>query len=50
MIRPDTNVLVRYLMQDDSKQSPKAAGLVESLTSEQPGFVPLEAVVEFVWV
>jgi predicted nucleic-acid-binding protein len=50
MIGLDTNVLVRYIMQDDAKQSPKATRLIESLTSEQPGFVPLVAVVELVWV
>jgi predicted nucleic-acid-binding protein len=50
MIGLDTNVLVRYIMQDDPKQSPKATRLVESLTSEQPGFVPLVAVVELIWV
>lgn len=50
MIGLDTNVLVRYIMQDDSKQSPKATRLIESLTSEQPGFVSLVAIVELVWV
>jgi predicted nucleic-acid-binding protein len=50
MIGLDTNVLVRYIMQDDPKQSPRATRLVESLTSEQPGFVPLLAIVELVWV
>lgn len=50
MIGLDTNVLVRYIMQDDPKQSPKATRLVESLTSEQPGFMPLVAIVELVWV
>ncbi len=50
MIGLDTNVLVRYIMQDDPKQSPKATRLIESLTSDQPGFVPLVAVVELVWV
>jgi predicted nucleic-acid-binding protein len=50
MIGLDTNVLVRYIMQDDPKQSPKATRLVEGLTSEQPGFVPLVAIVELVWV
>ena len=49
MIGLDTNVLVRYIMQDDPRQSAKATRLVESLTSEQPGFVPLVAVVELVW-
>lgn len=50
MIGLDTNVLVRYIMQDDPKQSSKATRLMESLTSDQPGFVPLVAVVELVWV
>jgi predicted nucleic-acid-binding protein len=50
MIGLDTNVLVRYIMQDDPRQSPKATRLIESLTSNQPGFVPLVAVVELVWV
>jgi predicted nucleic-acid-binding protein len=50
MIGLDTNVLVRYIMQDDPKQSPKATRLIEGLTNDQPGFVPLVAVVELVWV
>jgi predicted nucleic-acid-binding protein len=50
MIGLDASVLVRYIMQDDPRQSPKATRLVESLTSEQPGFVPLVAIVELVWV
>ena len=33
MISLDTNVLVRYIMQDDPKQSPKATRLIESLNS-----------------
>ncbi len=50
MIGLDTNVLVRYIMQDDARQSPKATRLIESLTGEQPGFVPLVSIVELVWV
>jgi predicted nucleic-acid-binding protein len=46
----DTNVLVRYVMQDDPRQSPRATRLIESLTAEAPGFVPLVALVEMVWV
>lgn len=46
----DTNVLVRYIMQDDAKQSPLANRLVESLSAESPGFVPLVALVELNWV
>jgi predicted nucleic-acid-binding protein len=50
MIGLDTNVLVRYIMQDDPTQSPMATRLVESLSSDEPGFVPLVAVVELIWV
>ncbi len=50
MIGLDTNVLVRYIMQDDARQSLKAATLLESLTVEEPGFVSLVSVVELVWV
>lgn len=50
MIGLDTNVIVRYVMQDDPKQAEKASRLVESLTPESPGFVPVVALVELVWV
>jgi len=46
----DTNVLVRYVMQDDPRQSAQATRLVESLTAEAPGFVSTVSVIEFVWV
>ena len=50
MIGLDTNVLVRYIMQDDARQSALAVRLVESLSAESPGFVPLVSVVELAWV
>ena len=50
MIALDTNVLVRYMMQDEPKQSPRATRLIEALTGEAPGFVPVVALVEVVWV
>ena len=50
MIGLDTNVLVRYIMQDDPKQARKATKLVESLTPTEPGFVTLVTVVELFWV
>ena len=50
MIGLDTNVLVRYIMQDDAKQSPKATRLIESLSNEAPGFISLVAIIELVWV
>jgi len=46
----DTNVLVRYVMQDDPRQSLRATRLIESLSPEEPGFVPLVTLVELVWV
>ncbi|MFN3630756.1 MAG: PIN domain-containing protein [Casimicrobiaceae bacterium] len=50
MIGLDTNVLVRYIMQDDPKQSPRATELIESLDADTPGFVALVSVVELYWV
>lgn len=50
MIGLDTNVLVRYVAQDDPKQSAKATRLIESLTAESPGYVGLVSIVELVWV
>lgn len=51
MIGIDTNVLVRYLAQDDPAQSPRATRLFEQeLTPAEPGFVSLVALVETVWV
>ena len=50
MIGLDTNVLVRYIMQDDVRQSALATRLVESLSVESPGLVPLVSVVELAWV
>jgi len=50
MIGLDTNVLVRYIMQDDPRQSPKATRLIESLDAERPGFITVVSVVELYWV
>ncbi len=50
MIGLDTNVLVRYIMQDDARQSPKATALIESLDSDHPGFITAVSVVELYWV
>jgi predicted nucleic-acid-binding protein len=51
MIGLDTNILVRYLTQDDSVQSSQAREIMEQqLTQENPGFISLVATVESVWV
>ncbi len=46
MIGLDTNVLVRYIMQDDPVQSARATTLIESLDAAHPGFVALVSIVE----
>ena len=50
MIGLDTNVLMRYLVQDDALQSPKATACIESFTPERRGYVSLTALIEIVWV
>jgi predicted nucleic-acid-binding protein len=51
MIGLDTNILARYLAQDDPVQSPKATALIERrLSEDDPGFVSVVAMVETVWV
>ena len=50
MIGLDTNVLVRYVLQDDARQSPRASRLIESLSADEPGFVPVVVLVELAWV
>ena len=50
MIALDTNILLRFLIDDDREQAKAARALLERLTPEQPGFVCREVVVEVVWV
>ena len=51
MIGVDTNVLVRYLTQDDPRQSPIATRFVEhQLSGDSPGFVSLVVLAETIWV
>ena len=51
MIGLDTNVLVRYLTQDDPDQAARATRVVErELTEDTPGFIGLVVLVETVWV
>lgn len=50
MIGLDTNILVRYIMQDDPGQASIANRLLDALTPEAPGFVPMVVVVELGWV
>lgn len=51
MIGIDTNVIIRYLTQDDIKQAAKANKLIDNeLTSNEPGFITLICLVEIIWV
>lgn len=50
MIGLDTNVLVRYIMQDDPKNSPKATKLIESLDGDNPGYITMVSIIELYWV
>ena len=51
MIGLDTNILVRYLVEDDAKQASKAAHLIETrCTEDSPGFVNRVVLCELVWV
>lgn len=50
MIGIDTNVLVRFLVQDDPAQARAATRLFASLTETRPAYLPREVVLETVWV
>jgi len=51
MIGLDTNVLIRYITQDDPLQSAKAIEIIEHrLTKTKPGFVSVVAMTEVVWI
>lgn len=47
----DTNVLLRYLVQDDLAQARQATEMIDRrLTRQNPGFVSLVSILEIVWV
>jgi len=46
----DTNVLVRFLVQDDAAQAKATQDLMATFTEAEPGFVSREVLVELVWV
>lgn len=51
MIGLDTNILVRFLVQDDPEQSARARALIEkAIDSETPCFVSEVVLCEMVWV
>ncbi len=50
MIGLDTNVIVRYLVQDEPAQSATASRVIDALKEHDPGFLSLVTVVELYWV
>ncbi len=47
----DTNVLARYIVQDDPDQSAAAVRLIEGrCTAQAPGYVSIPVLAELVWV
>lgn len=51
MIGLDTNVLVRYITQDDHEQAEAAIRLIESrCTAESPGYICIPVLAELAWV
>ena len=51
MIGLDTNVVIRYLTQDDASQARLANRLFETtLSTEHPGYISLVVLCEIVWV
>jgi predicted nucleic-acid-binding protein len=51
MVGLDTNVILRYLLQDEPKQTRLANRIVDQVLSEQnPGLLSLVTILEIVWV
>jgi len=50
MIGIDTNVLVRYIVQDDEQQAAVATRCIESCSVETPGWISVIVLCETVWV
>ena len=51
MVGLDTNVVLRYLLQDDPKQTIRANHIVDHVLSRRnPGLISLVTILEIVWV
>ena len=49
MIAVDTNVLLRFVLRDDEGQFTRASAFLNSRTADDPAFVSLIVLAEFVW-
>jgi predicted nucleic-acid-binding protein len=50
MIGLDTNIVVRYLTHDEPTQTTAAMRVMNSLSSDSPGFLSLIVIAELIWV
>jgi len=50
MVALDTNVLVRYVIQDDKQQSQQVNHVIETLTPDAQGFISCVVLCELIWV
>jgi predicted nucleic-acid-binding protein len=50
MIGLDTNILIRFVAQDDPVKSPIANAIMNSLSVDKPGWIAVTAIAEFTWV
>ena len=50
MIGLDTNVIVRFIAQDHPAQAAAASRLIDSLSSDDPGYLSLIVIAELIWV
>ena len=46
----DTNIVLRYLLKDDARQSPKAQRVVNALSARNPGWIAVATMLEVAWV
>ncbi len=50
MIALDTNVIARFMVEDDPVQMRAARRLIDGLTEDRPGFICREVLIELVWL
>jgi predicted nucleic-acid-binding protein len=50
MIALDTNILVRFVAQDDPVNSPRANAIMSSISIDEPAWIAITAVAEFACV
>lgn len=50
MVALDTNILVRYIMQDDATQAQQATKAIEALTADKQAFISCIVLCEVNWV